>query len=362
MKILMFIDGLWAGGKERRLVELLKGLSKYQGIKSELAVMSRDIHYSSVFNLGIKVHYLIRKTKKDPRIVFKLYKLCKEFKLDIIHSWGSMPSVYTFPIARLLGIKFINAMISDAPLKLKVFSKAWTRSKLTFPFSDVIFSNSYAGLNSYNAPNNKSFCIHNGFDFGRIEKIENKETVKAKFGIENGKVVGMVASFSEKKDYKTYIGAAQKILRSRHNVTFLAIGDGVNLQKCKGMVKNGFQNRIKFLGKQNYVESLINIFDIGVLSTYTEGISNVIMEYMAFGKPVIATDGGGTNEIVIDGGTGFLVKSNSVEELADKIEYLLENEKIAAIMGDRGRERIKQEFSLEKMTNSFVSFYKRILN
>jgi len=360
MKILFFIDSLRSGGKERRLVELIKGLKNYPDIQCELATMSKDIHYQYVFKQDIKIHYLIRKWKKDPKIFLKLYRLCKKIKPDIIHSWGSMPSVYALPIAKMLKIKFINAMISDAPYKLS--RKALIRSKLTFPFSDVILSNSNAGLKSYKAPGNKSFCIHNGFDFERISKIEDKKSIKTRFGIKTEKIVGMVGSFSKKKDYKTYILTAQKMLTERKDVIFLAIGDGVNLKKCKEIVKPEFQNKIKFLGKQQNIESLINIFDVGVLSTYTEGISNSIMEYMALSKPVIATNGGGTNEIVLDRETGFLVKPESVEKLASKIEYMLDNSKIATNMGEKGRERIRKEFSLEKMTNSYVSLYKRLLN
>ena len=362
MKILFFIESLRSGGKERRLIELLKGLSKYKDIRCELAIMSYEIHYMAIHNLDVKIHYLIRKWKKDPNILLKLYRLCKGFKPDIIHSWGFMTSVYSVLIAKLLRIQFINAMITLAPPKLKLFSKIWFRSKLTFPFSDVILSNSYAGLKSFNTPKNKSFCIHNGFDFSRIENLEDKKTVKVKFYIKTNIVIGMVATFRDEKDYDTYIKTANTLLQRRHDVTFLAIGDGITLEKCKRIVKPEFKNKIKFLGKQNDVESLINVFDIGVLSTYTEGISNAVMEYMALGKPVIATNGGGTNEIVLDRETGFLVKPESVEELTSKIEYLLENEKVAIIMGSKGRKRIKQEFSLEKMTKSFVDLYKRLLN
>jgi len=366
MRILMFIDSLHSGGKERRLVELIKGLKDYSDIHCELAIMSNDIHYKYVVKQDIRIHYLIRKWKKDPRIFFKLYKLCKEFKPDIIHSWGSMPSVYAFPIAKVLKIKFINAMISDAPLKLKVFSKAWTRSKITFPFSDIILSNSYAGLKSYNAPKNKSYCIHNGFYFERLKKIEDKNNIKIKFGIKTEKVVGMVGAFADRKDYKTYLLAAMKILSKRNDVSFMAIGDGENLEDCKKMVKKEYRDKIIFTGKQNDVESIVKVFDIGVLATnkevHGEGISNSIMEYMALGKPVIVSSGGGTPEIVEHDKTGFLITPKSIEELASKIEYLLENEKVAVEMGEKGRKRIKKEFGLEKMTNSYVSLYRRLLN
>jgi glycosyltransferase involved in cell wall biosynthesis len=101
----------------------------------------------------------------------------------------------------------------------------------------------------------------------------------------------------------------------------------------------------------------MNMCDIGILATYTEGISNSIMEFMALGKPVVATDGGGTKELVIGGETGFLIKPKSVEELVSKIEYLLNNDKIASSMGMKAKERIKQEFSMKKMINSFVDLY-----
>ena len=364
MKILHFTDSLRAGGKERQLVELLKGLSLHKDIICELAIMSHNIHYTAVNNLGIKKHYLIRKNKKDPRILVKLYKLCKEFKPDIIHSWDSMTSVYAVPVAKMLGIKLINGMIRDsAPLKL--FGKAHVRSKITFPFSDRVVANSNAGLKAYNAPVRKSMCIYNGFDFNRIRNLQDKNTVRRKFNINTEKVVGMVATFSNNKDYDTFITAAQSILQARENVTFLAIGDGVNLEKCRKLVKTQFQDRFRFLGKQNNVESIINIFDVGVLSTNTkvhgEGISNSIMEYMALGKPVVATNDGGTSEIVVDKQTGYLVPSGSPDILANKVESLLEDPETAKQMGEAGRKRLLEVFSLDIMTQKLAELYEVVL-
>ena len=83
MKILYIIESLSAGGKERRLVELIKGLKDYPDIQCEFAIMSNDIHYKYVFKQDIRVHYLIRKWKKDPGIFFKLYKLCGSFSNSV---------------------------------------------------------------------------------------------------------------------------------------------------------------------------------------------------------------------------------------------------------------------------------------
>ena len=233
MKILHFTNSLRAGGKERQLVELCKGLAQEKSITCKLATMSGDDHYNADSKLGIKIYYLIRKSRKDATILFKLYKLCKKVKPDIIHTWDSMTSVYAFLISKLVGSKFLNGMIRIVPPQLKLFSKNGIRAKLTFPFSDVVLSNSYAGLAAFNSPPQKSICIHNGFDFSRIEDLPDHKFVKVRFRIDTDKVVGMVASFSNYKDYETYISAAQIILEERDDVTFLAIGDGINLEKSK---------------------------------------------------------------------------------------------------------------------------------
>ncbi|MDM8523177.1 glycosyltransferase, partial [Desulfococcaceae bacterium HSG8] len=275
---------------------------------------------------------------------------------------GSMTSVYVTPIAKILGIRFVNGMIRNAPAKLIPFSNYWIRSKLTFPYSDIILANSYAGLKSYKAKSKKSVCIYNGFDFSRLKNLTDKETLKKKNAIETDNIVGMIGRFSESKDYETFISAANMVLQKRKDVTFLAIGEGVNCKKCKKLADTRFRDKIKFLDKQNDVESIINLFDIGVLATYTEGISNAVMEYMALGKPVVATRCGGIMELVSEFKTGLLVQTGDVINMSKRILYLLENKELAVNMGDAGKERIYNVFSLERMTNSYIDLYSDLLN
>ena len=365
MKVLYIIDTLQLGGKERRLVELLKGLGKIKQMRYELVVLSDDIFYDYVNNQDVVVHKLIRKNRMDPNIFVKLYKICKEFQPDIIHSWESMSSVYAIPIAKLLRIKFINAMITNATGNVKIFGKGWIRAKLTFPFSDMVIANSHAGLRAYNVPRSKSFCVHNGIDFSRLTNLENPEEVRKRFNIKFPKIVGMVAGFSVRKDYETYLRAAMRILEKRNDVIFLAVGDGSTLERCKKIVKPEFRERVEFLGRRKNVEAIVNTFDIGVLVTnhdiHAEGISNSILEYMALGKPALATEGGGTSEIVIHGKTGFLIPPKDAVSLAQKIEFLLNNPAKAKSLGTSGKERVKREFSLEKMTDRTFELYQQCI-
>ncbi|MCH8125697.1 glycosyltransferase [candidate division KSB1 bacterium] len=367
MKVLHIIDSLKLGGKERRFVELFRGFEKHNGhITRNVVILSDDIYFTDIYKFNSKIHFLRRTTKHDPTIFRKLYRLCKILQPEIIHSWESMCSFYAAPIAKILGIPFINGMITIAPEQIKPLSQTWLRAKFTFPLSKIILSNSEEGLKSFNVPKLKGYFIPNGFDFLRLNTLENKEVIRNKFNIKTTHVVGMVAVFSNRKDYASYLKAAMKILRKRADVTFLAVGGGSNLDKYKAIVKSEHKDKIKFLGNQKKVESIINVFDIGVLLTnpgvYGEGISNSILEYMALAKPVIATNGGGTNEIVIDGTTGFLVRPYEIEMLSERVEYLLNNRDVASSMGQAGKGRVINDFSLDRMTNNYLELYKKCVN
>ncbi len=362
IKVALIIDSLQSGGKERRLVELLKGFAVRPDVVVELVVLSDTVYFDDVLTLNIPIHYLKRSSAKDLSIYPKLYKILKHFSPDLVHSFESMSSIYAFPVTGLLGIPLINAMISNAPDHIGLFSRLWTRSKLTFPFSKAIVGNSQAGLRAYKVPEHKGHCIRNGFNFDRTEALEPEHKIREAFGIKTPKVVGMVATFSNKKDYATYVLAAQQILKSNQEVTFVGVGSGPTLASCQQLVEERYKDRILFLGNQKNVESIINIFSIGVLATFTEGISNSILEYMALGKPVVASEGGGTNELVQDGVNGYLVPSGSVEAMAEKLNLLLHNDQLASAMGIKSREIVEQQYSIDKMISDTVALYKALKN
>jgi glycosyltransferase involved in cell wall biosynthesis len=362
MKLLFFIDTLSAGGKERRLMELMKGLKQEPDIDFELVVMDNNIQYKEVYDLGINIHKIIRKTKKDLSVFGKVYKVCKSYRPDLVHCWDSMSAVYLIPAVKSLNMKFINGMVTDAPEITGIRNKAWLRAQLTFPFSDLVIGNSKAGLAAYNAPSSKSICIPNGFNFKRIKSVEPPLQIREEIGIGTEYVVGMVASLSKYKDYQTYFAAAQLLLTKRNDVTFLALGNDTDSEASKKLIEGSFIKNFKLLGRKANIESFINTMDVCVLATFTEGISNSIMEYMALGKPVVATAGGGTVELVEDTKTGFLVGQSNAVELAEKIETLLNNQDLRNKMGAAGKERVHNHFSIEKMVHEYILNYKKLLN
>lgn len=366
-RVLLFIGNLRAGGKERQAVELLKALSRSQGIEFQVVVMNREIHYREVFDLGLEIHYLVRKVKKDPAIFPALYKICKNFRPHIIHTWDLVTTFYAIPVAKLLGIKLAAGFIRGATPR-RFPQKTWLRIRLLSPWADVIIANSQAGLEANKLkPSPKNRVIYNGFDLSRVCSLKDPKLLKIELGLDGHHVVGMVANLSPMKDYNTFISAAVRLLNRRRDIVFLIVGDYLKnrerysiYQNCRKRIPAGFKDMIKFLGRREDVESIISTFDIGVLTTqkvHREGMSNAIMEYMALGKPVIATRGGGTPELVVEEKTGFLLDQEDDKTLAELIETLLANRGLNLLLGGRGKDRLHDQFGLERMGRDYLELY-----
>jgi glycosyltransferase involved in cell wall biosynthesis len=362
LKVLMITDNLACGGKERRLISLIKQFSKLNFIDVDLALIDNERFYDDVPINPKRIHILGRKKKHDLSVFVKLYNLVKKTDPAIIHSWGSMPTIYALPAVKLLSKKILNAEIVNAPQTISF--EQFIRTKLSFNLSDLIVSNSKAGITSYNAPKNKAICIYNGFDFDRLNNLMNKEVIRRKFNIQTRYVVGMVGAILPKKDYITFLIAAMDLCRIRNDISFMIVGEGEMLSQLKEMTKD-FRN-IVYTGKQHDVESIINIFDVGVLCTnssiHGEGISNSIIEYMALGKPVIATFGGGTSEIIRDQVNGFICKPRNPNEIKNKIRFLIDNKSFAEEIGLKNKKLIEEKFSIKSMAELTIKAYERLLN
>jgi glycosyltransferase involved in cell wall biosynthesis len=359
LRVLICIEALGIGGKERQAVELIKGLTCRPDIECRVICLeSNDFYLDELVSAGIPVAFVIRRARWDVSLFHRLYRAIRDYQPHLIHTNGLMSSFYTLPIARLMRIPLINGSIRNA------FSGGgfrWNLEKLLLKASDCRVANSYAGLWSrgFSEKESRNVVIYNGFDFSRIEHLTTNGSPFCYVRDSAVKTVGMVAEFNRFKDYPTFIRAARMLSRRRKDVVFVAVGDGETLEASKKIAAGA--EAIKFLGKRKDIIPLVETFDIGVLSTFTEGLSNSIMEYMALRKPVVATDGGGTRELVVDGETGFLVPPQNPDALAAKIAYLLDHPDIVSHMGKAGEAKLRREFSLTRMVEETVKLYKLIV-
>jgi glycosyltransferase involved in cell wall biosynthesis len=364
MRILHVTESLGAGGKERQIAELLRGLFPHRNIKSFVAVMAEEEFQYEIDREHAQIIPLLRKYRRDVRPFKHLYELVTSLKIDVVHSWGSMCSVYAAPVAKLCGTAFVNGFVRDAPPHMTLRNKNYSRGKLTIPFSDIVVANSRAGLAAYNVPERKGVCIYNGFNPERFVNLTDEAELRSALGVATPHIVGMVANFTPRKDYAVFVEMASNICNLRNDVTFVTVGAGETLSQVRDSVPPKHSPRIKFLGMRKDVESIANLFTVGVLATnsrlHGEGISNALMECMALGKPIVATDEGGTPELVLEGQTGFLVPSHDAGVLTDRVLKLLNNAELANEFGTEGRRRIETAFSLDAMTNAYLCLYRGV--
>lgn len=358
MKIAIITDKLQSGGKERRIVELLKVLSKDSNFSFIIIMLEgkdeSDIAYKEILNCNIKIIYLGMYNRLQ--LVHKIYSICKNEKINLIHLWASLIYGYIIaPTHYLLNIPIISSSITSAR---KQGGKKFFLNKFTYHFYDKILSNSMQAFVINQVPKSKSICIYNGFDFKRAEIKDTKEDIRNLYSVNTKYIVSMAGEYSFRKDYPMFVRAANKVLNTNPDVTFLAMGSG-DASPYEALIEPHFLDRIKFIGRVNNVESIYNASDIVVLATCVEGISNAIMEGMYMGKPIVSTKGPnvGTKEIVEEGKSGFLVEYHDYNAFADYILKLLDNTELRKTMGAYGKRIVQEKFNIEQMIQGFNNVY-----
>jgi glycosyltransferase involved in cell wall biosynthesis len=366
-RILLFIGSLRSGGKERRLIELLTYLKNNAEFEFLVVLTQNIIHYPAFYKLDIPCQVIEKKWNRyDPTVPYYFYKICKEFKPDLIHSWGSMQSFYTIPAVVLQNIPLVNSQITAAPPDYRKWSFFGLIDQVNFFFSKVILANSQAGLDVYKPPRHKSRVIYNGINMSRFANLPDADLVKQKYNIHTPYAVVMAASYSPQKDYAMFYAVADRVTRLRDDITFIGVGGHDDSPEYKRLLKlSALNDRIIFPGRINDVEALVNACTIGLLFSnilvHGEGISNSIMEYMALAKPVIANDAGGTREILKHNRNGYLVQNESADEVADLVLELIDNPEKREAFGRASKQIIEETFSLNSMGNAFESVYREVV-
>ena len=367
MRILYVIHSLKYGGAERQLVELTKFISRtFHEIYIVCLNREEEGYDDIVLNAGIKIYYALRSSKYDLKPIVTIYRYIKQHKIQLVHTFENIGSLFGLIAAKLSGIPVVCSAIrngKDQNYKLKISTKVIAN------FADILVANSQAGFkNRFRSIKPNFKVIYNGIDFKRF-KNNYSDTSRLKEGIgikEYKKVVGMVASLSKNKDHRTLLNAAQIIVKEYPDTVFLIIGDGKERNYLEDIVtKMNLRKNVIFLGYRNDVDSLLNILDVAVLQTNTdvhlEGISNAVIEAMAVGIPVIASEGGGTDEIIKNRINGITVKPKSPIETADAIKTILNNEQKAKRLSENAKIFVKEKFNYKRYVEEYENIYKNLV-
>jgi glycosyltransferase involved in cell wall biosynthesis len=210
----------------------------------------------------------------------------------------------------------------------------------------------------------KITVICNGVDTRRYGQAVDRTLVRSQLGLEaNTRLIAIVATLREAKGHRYMIEAMASIVPRHPDLHVLFIGDGELREELQARVKRlDLCNHVHFLGNRHDVPELLAASDFFVLPSVREGLSMALLEAMATGLPIVATEVSGTGQVIIPNKTGILVPPGDVQRLAQAIEQLIADPIQTRAMGAAAKQRVEAGFSAQKQVDEHLALYRRLLN
>lgn len=367
VKLVQFTTLFAIGGTERHLVNLAQGLDPSR-FELHFACLKRQGEFlSDIENLRAPVteygiNSLYNRKAFQERLRFARY--IRENHIQIVHTYNFYGNVFAIPAARLAGTPAIVASIRDTGAYLTSLQRRVQR--LMCRAADRILVNAEAvrqWLIAERYPRQKIRVIPNGIDLARFGPRADGGHFRRELGLPpRAPLVAVLARLNPLKGVEDFLQAAPIIAGRFPQARFLIVGDGDSRRELEvSAARLGLHDRLVFTGFRADVPEVLSAVTVSVLPSLSEGFSNVVLESMAAGVPVVATTVGGNPEAVEDGVTGFLVPPRQPEALARAIGLLLENPQLAAQFGQAGRRRVTEHFSRDQMVRATERLYLDLL-
>jgi glycosyltransferase involved in cell wall biosynthesis len=386
-KILHIITRLDMGGSAQNTLQTCKKLSgKYETIlvhglsyESRMTDLERRIIEAGVEEVraqGVKVIPLpsmVRSIRplKDFRALLSLVRLIFKEKPDIVHTHSSKAGILGRLAAKIAGVPYIVHTPHGhvfyghfGILASKIF--LWVE-RIFSKFTDRMVALTDGERNDYIklsvCPPQRVFKIHSGVDLEQfMQPNGNRVEKKRSLGLDqNGTVIGFVGWLLPIKGPAYLLKAMAHIWPEHPAASLVMVGKGeLDVDLRAQALKMNANGKVKFLGWREDVHEIIPIFDLLVLPSLNEGMGRVLVEAMAAGKPVVASEVGGIPDLVKHGETGYLVRPADERALANGIKKLLNDPERARQMGQRGKEYCRQ-FSLEAMIAKLDDLYSGLI-
>jgi len=363
-KVLFVIATLDPAGAERQLVYLATGLDRRRYEPTVCCLTRGGPFEAELAAAGIDCVVLGKKAKYDFTVVWRLASLIRETQPDIVHTWLFTGNAFGRTAAVLA-----QAPVIVAGERCVDEWKRWPHrliDRLLTLRTDAVIANAEAikryCVATIGLPRDRIRVIPNGIDLRRVRR-HPPEGVREQLGIPPGSyVIGTAGRLETQKGIEFLIEAQAVLVRKGLEVVTLILGQGELADALKARaLRLGVADTVKFLGNRSDIWQLYPLMDVFVLASLWEGLPNVVIEAMASGRPVVATDVGGTGEIVRDGATGYLVPPREPDALADRIAVLLEDADARKMLGRAGRARVEQCYSIEAMVRATESVYEELL-
>ncbi len=356
-RVAFMIDRLSRAGTETQLLALIRELDRDR-VQPSLVLLDGTDELSQslepadcpILRLGVTRLLGLRALRAARRLT----NFWREHRPDVLQVYFMDSAYFGVPVAKWCGVPKVARVRNN--LGYWLTPKHRLLGRLVRPFVDVTLTNTDAGkeqlVMAEGLPADRVVVLGNGVDLERFAgfpaPVLSKPVVR----------IGCVANLRPVKNIDGLLRVARRICDRWPNVVFEVAGDGEQrpeLERLRDVLALG--ERFLFRGSVADVPGFLRTLDVAVLPSHSEGMSNALLEYMAAGRAIVATDVGANAQLVRDGQHGLIVPAHDVIALADAIERLLSDPAGAIRLATGARRRAETEFSRAAMVRRFEEFY-----
>ena len=360
---------LGQGGSERQLVEIAKALSRsrfavHVGCFHPEGFRSVELSRQGIPILHLPVYSL--RSLGAIRGALKLARYLRRWRIRLVHTFDTPMNCFAMPVARVFGAPVVlssqraSRRLSSRPEQFVL--------RVTDRLVDAVIVNCEAMRRHMMddegvRPERLRLC-YNGLDTECFQPLARQRLpVVAGASL----VIGVVCALRPEKGLPTLLEAFAKVLSGppsalRSGLRLVVVGSGPMLPTLQSLtIELGLQDRCHFEPSTSDVAAWLRAIDIFVLPSLSEALSNALMEAMACGCAVVASQVGGNPELVSDGTTGLLFRAGDAAELADRLERLIVDDGLRTRVGVAASESVRQRFSLQASVRRMEEIYEELL-
>lgn len=356
IKTLHFITSLARGGRERQLATIVANTDPKLFPTKILFLNSSDDSYINEYGLA---EYTIQiKSKRRYARLKEIHHIITNEKPDVIYAWGNGEAMSILLLKYFHNFQFINGSIRHGIRSKK--ASHYLRS-IILHLSKNVIANSKAGLRANNL--NKGKVIYNGVDEKFILPLAGRMKRKKELtGISNKTpILISVANLTPYKDYFSVLKALKLLKESNHSFIYIIIGKGPLQEQITTKAKEyGLNKCVRIVNNTENVADYLKISDVFIHSSKGEGCSNAILEAMAAGLPIIASNTGGTPELINDN-NGFLFDYKDHNQIFKRLDKCLTNSSNCTRMGLISKDIIKEKFTVKSMMSNYYSIITEVV-
>jgi glycosyltransferase, group 1 len=374
MKVLHFISGGDSGGAKTHVLTLLSNLRKLN-IDAQLLCIMEGIFTEEARELGIPVKIIRQSKRYDLSVIKKISDYMNQSGADLIHCHGARANYIYIMLKNKIKVPVITTLHSDYKLD---FKDNWRKQMIYAPINSFAlrrFKHILTVTESF-----KNMLIERGFKADRLSVIYNGLNFNEKLPYmpkeeffkavnvpynKNKKYVGIAARLYAVKGVDVFLKAAKEVSKQTENIDFVVLGDGDMWDKCQSYIaENNLADRVYMAGQiidPVIMNSFYNAMDVNTLTSYSESFPYALLEGARMKTATVATAVGGIPEMIEDGKSGYLVESGNEKMLADRMIKLCNDSKLNEDMGNSFYNRASTLFSVEKMAETHIEIYNKVI-